>query len=243
MLTKESKLKNWRDYYNTFPLQISDTDYLRQVGKTVCGKIISNYQFNLIINSIVDTLQINSNDNVLDLCCGNGLVTKEIAKYCRNIVGVDYSKPLIDIANSVHLQPNCNYVHQSILELKSSDFDSKFTKVYMYEALQHFKPKQLYNILEIIRKISTTEVQILFGSVPNKKNLWQFYNSPSRKFDYYKRKLLNKEAIGMWWSNNIIEKISRLYNFDCFFKDQNEDLYTAHYRFDVLVTETGIKSV
>jgi len=228
-------LKNWENYYNTIPLQVNSDDYLRQVGKTIAGKTIDNSQFDLIVNSIIKNLKINSDDIVLDLCCGNGLITQKILQYCDRIEGIDYSKPLIDIAKSVHSPDYCNYLNKSILDLHPDNFPFKFSKVYMYEALQHFSQKQFEDILQIIFKITKPQAIIFLGSIPNKEKIWDYYNTFSRKLDYIKRKIINSEAIGYWWNSNSVLEICNKFGMKCTVMNQNPELYTTHYRFDALI--------
>jgi len=236
-------LKNWKDHYNTFPALAQRTDYLRQVGKTVNGETIDDFQVEIIINSIVNYLEINSNDNVLDLGCGNGMITKEISAHCRNIVGVDFSHPLIEIASIAHFAANSSYINKSILDIRETDFNHKFTKVFMYEALQHFTANQFDKILKLIRNVSTPNVKVLLGSIPDKSKLWQYYDTYERKVDFFKRKIFNDEAIGVWWKKRKIVKICRANNFNIRFFNQNEGLYTSHYRFDVVLSLIQKKNV
>ena len=228
-------MKNWEEHYNTTPLHIASDDFLRQVGKTVAGKTIDKSQFDFIIESIINNLDINEYDRVLDLCCGNGLITQKISAYCNEIMGVDFSKPLIDIAKTAHSSENCDYINKSILDLKSADFNFKFSKIYMYEALQHFTSNQFETIINIISELSQPNVKIYIGSIPNKEKIWKFYNSLARKLDYLKRKILNTEAIGTWWYSNMILEKCNATGLDCTILNQNPELYTGHYRFDVLI--------
>jgi len=228
-------VKNWEDHYNTIPLQVKSDDYLRQVGKTVAGQTINTTQFELIVNSITNNLKLENDDLVLDLCCGNGLITHQLSEHCSRIDGVDFSKPLIDVAKSVHSPDNCNYKHKSILELTEQDFPYKFTKVFMYEALQHFSATQFETILKILMKIMKPSGTVFLGSIPNKDQLWNFYNSFPRKVDYLKRKIFNNEAIGHWWKSNSVLKVCEKLGMKCTVMNQNLDLYTAHYRFDAVI--------
>ena len=86
---------NWKDYWNTFPNQFAKEDFIKQVGKTVQGKPITNEQLDKIILDIVQKLELKSDDRVLDLCCGNGMITYGMAQNCQSIVSVDFSEPLI----------------------------------------------------------------------------------------------------------------------------------------------------
>jgi 2-polyprenyl-3-methyl-5-hydroxy-6-metoxy-1,4-benzoquinol methylase len=217
---------------------VDETEFLKQVGKTVHGQSISDDQFKQIILEMTDRLDLGSDDVVLDLCCGNGLITNEFARVVRSIVGVDYSLSLINIARKYHSPRNTYYINTSIFDLTREDIEDfiPFSKVYMYEALQHFQRKDLFRILRFILPICTKNVVIFFGSVPDKARLWKFYDSPMRRLNYLKRKLQRQEAIGTWWKRGFIQDVCNRMGLHCEFFQQHEMLHTSHYRFDFRVT-------
>jgi len=87
----------WRSHYDTISSQF-DGSLLKQVGKTVNGQEIPELQVKLIVENIAKVLRLNSCDYIIDLCCGNGLITRQLAPLVKDIVGVDYTLNLIDAA-------------------------------------------------------------------------------------------------------------------------------------------------
>lgn len=229
---------NWNNYWNTFPKTVQPHEHFKQVGKTVNGIPISKYQFELIIESIKDGINLQTTDTVLDLCCGNGLITSELANLLSAIIGIDYSETLINIANTYHRTENIDYRQMSALDALKVDNPilPPFNKIYMYEALQHFRYRDLRSILLNILTVSSEDVIIFIGSIPDKKRLWNFYNTPSRKFDYFLRKIIGKDAIGTWWTKEYIESVCDQIGLrsECIL--QKEVLYTSHYRFNYRIT-------
>ena len=57
----------------------SDGSLFKQVGKTVNGLDVAIYQINLIVENIANALQLKTSDTIIDLCCGNGLITRQLA--------------------------------------------------------------------------------------------------------------------------------------------------------------------
>ncbi len=225
---------NWQKYWDSHPQYVDEADYLRQVGKTVHGVPISDSQFEQIIAEISGRLELESDDRVLDLCCGNGLITHEISKRCREIIGVDFSLPLITIARKHHQPANVRYIHRSILALSPDIFEDQqpFSKVYMYEALQHFRKRELVPILKTISQL-TDDAQVVLGSIPDRDRIWSFYNTVSLRRDFLWRRLRGREAIGTWWQRDFIEKIAGGTGYQCEFFNHDNTLHTSHYRFDV----------
>ncbi len=56
------------------------------------------YQKNLIMPNVLRLLEIKKGDKVLDLACGQGFFSREFFKAGAEVVGVDLSKNLIDLA-------------------------------------------------------------------------------------------------------------------------------------------------
>jgi len=231
-------MRDWREYWNSMPRKWAETDFLQQVGKTVKGQPVSEAQVDELVRQVCTVLEFNSKDRVLDLCCGNGLLTHRVAAFCETIVAVDYSELLIEVARKYHQPPNGSYIQSSVLDLSLELLGSmvSFTKVYMYEALQHFGEEDLESLLRVIRTMITEEALVYFGSVPDKERIWHFYNTPKLRDEYYRRKAEGREAMGTWWEYLTLESIAASMGFRCNRLSQSPQLYTAHYRYDVLLT-------
>lgn len=231
----------WKSFWNEFPVKFGETDFLKQVEKTVGGKPISPVQFETIISDIHKTLETQMDDIVLDLCCGNGVITAIMSKACKFIVGVDYSEPLIKIAQKYNKPENASYFQMSVLDLNANNLLNKsFTKIYMYEALQHFNEDGFPKILALINEISSPSSIIFIGSIPNIDKLWDFYDTDERRKDYLERKSKNQEAIGTWWNQKYIVDTCLQNGFECEILSQSQVLHTAHYRFDIRLTKRSI---
>ncbi len=234
MLPAESQ---WEDFWNSFPNRFGRIEFLRQVGKTFHGQPVSDKQFDLLVSDIVHKLDIQSSDRVLDLCCGNGLVTYAIAGRCQQVVGVDFSSPLIEIAREYHGAANISYHCMSVLDMNPENLHqtASFAKIYMYEALQHFQAQQLATLLERLLAVSNEKTVILLASIPHQKKLGRFYDTPDKQREYRKGKRNGALGLGTWWKQSTIRQVCSLYGFRCEFLPQPAELHTAHYRFDVRI--------
>lgn len=234
-------MRDWKKYWSSRPKNVDKTDYLKQVEKTVKGQPISDLQFQLIVSQICQELHLQADSIVLDLCCGNGLITKELATQCKSVVGIDFSQPLLEIANRDHRPMNVLYQCMNILELDKMppSVSSPFNKVLMYEALQHFSKQDLITILRKTLQLSSKICIMLFGSVPDLARKWEFYNTPKRRLMYVVRRLSGREAIGTWWDKEFIRRTCKQLDLLCEFKEQRKELHTSHYRFDVLISRAG----
>ncbi|GAF93143.1 unnamed protein product, partial [marine sediment metagenome] len=67
---------------------------------------------------------INSNDIVLDIGCGNGALTYDVGKKAKKVVGTDLNKVNIRIAKEKYSAPNTEYIVGDVTrDLPNNKFD------------------------------------------------------------------------------------------------------------------------
>jgi 2-polyprenyl-3-methyl-5-hydroxy-6-metoxy-1,4-benzoquinol methylase len=222
----------WESYYNSNSKRYNNS-LLKQVGKTVNGNEVSKEQIELIITNINKSLCLSKNNSLIDLCCGNGLITRQLAPYVNKVLGVDMSSGLIKIAKQFNNNHNIEYINSNALDLDNNLF-TEFEKVLMYEAVQHFSKYQLFDLLQKLGSLHTGSL-FLLGSIPNKEKIKDYYNT-EEKFMYYIRcENEGKSHMGRWWTMNEIEQIASNCGFKPTFSFQDQALYTSYYRFDVIL--------
>ena len=101
---------NWYKYWNENEI-VNNANPYRQVGKTSYGRHPSVDEWNRLIAEIHKLIDLRESDTILDLCCGNGMMSNSIAKSCQSIVAVDFSKKLlgnfIPVSKKIH-KINCD---------------------------------------------------------------------------------------------------------------------------------------
>lgn len=232
----------WFEFYKNYRnIRInSENDLLFQVGKTVSSKAIDGNQFNIIIEEIIKELQITSEDNILDLCCGNGLLTKYIAKNAGFILGVDFSDTMLINANKYNAGDNIEYLLHDVKKINALTKiikSKRINKVIIYDALACFGKQELIDILESLNQSLVCNHSILLGSVLFKEKRWNFYNTFNRKLNYLiNHRILGKnKGLGKWWQYNELQSIVSRFNYKMKIISQNPKIHTAHYRVDVLL--------
>lgn len=229
-------MNRWNQLWNARPTEVGETDFFRQVGKTVGGRPLTDAQFRLMIDEIAGRLELAPGDRLLDLCCGNGVLTRELAARCSEVVGVDFSRPLIETANKYHRPANVHYQLLSVLDVQPSSFaHGLFDKVLLYDALQHFQPADFGTLLTRLSPLTTRRRRMLFGGIPDRGRRWRFYDSPRKKALYVARRVTGRDLLGTWWDRRFIDRTCARLSLGCQCLDQAPGMYNGHFRFDVVV--------
>ena len=125
---------------------------------------------------LIELMKLNKGDNVLDLACGTGVVTKEIRNKIGNtgyVVGADTSTTAIKIAKKWNGRKNSNFDFVNI-DAEKFNFSKKFDAVACQYALFFFPDAQkaLKNIRKSIKKTGNLGI-----SVHGKKDKVPFFSS------------------------------------------------------------------
>lgn len=88
---------------------------------------------------------INPDDTVLDIGCGNGSATYDIAKKAKSVTGIDIDKDKINDAKKNHSLDNIDYICENIT---TGPLKQKFDVVVMSNVLEHIE-----NRTELLKKI------------------------------------------------------------------------------------------
>lgn len=225
-------MDNIEQYYTSRVLESDDLFW--QVGKTVNDQPVGKEQLALITNQIIHMLELKNSDYVIDLGCGNGLVTKEIAPFVSKITGIERNQALYQQACRINDSPNQRFVNKDILDKQA--FDEQVNKVYCYEVVQHLTHQQLELLLINMRTVVPPNVLFFLGGIPEEEKKWAFYDSVERKNSLSKALLdRGNDPIGTWFFREFFYYLAKKLGIDAVIVEQSPNLYTAHYRFDCLL--------
>lgn len=222
----------WKNFWNNSKI-IKDIHPQKQVARTINKVPIGSKEWQKTLDYILTVIEIKPNDELLDLCAGNGLITIPFAKKCRHVLAVDISKGLLsNIDNSKN--PNILIQVHDIRTLKlNEDF---FSKIIMYAGIQYFTEKETVLLFEKVHRWLTDNGLFFVGDIPDVDKLWNFYNTSERKKAYFESVKFEKPIIGTWFKKEFMVRAAEYAGFS---KSrvlvQQKYQINSRYRFDVLL--------
>jgi SAM-dependent methyltransferase len=127
-----------------------------------------NHDLDWFAAYIIDVLKIMPSDEVLDVCCGNGLVTARVAATAREVTGVDYSRLLLKQASDISSATNIAYIEGDARSLTSVLAGRRFGKMYVSAAFQYFDQQTGRDVLVGLRQVAKPDARLGIFDVPDR---------------------------------------------------------------------------
>ena len=222
----------WKTYWDKHVDSVSSDDPLRQVLRVQDQQPVSAALFAKIAADVVAKLDLHPDHRVLDLCCGNGLLSAEVAKYCHSVVGVDFSETLVkDIG--LRGRPNIIGIVSDVLAIKFQP--ETFDRILFAAALQHFDQAQVIRLFKDQARWLNPGGRLLITDILDSPRIWNFYNNPEREDAYFRNVMDGTPILGTWFDRVWLTKLARHAGFkQAEALDQPEEFLYSHYRFDLL---------
>lgn len=132
------------------------------VAKNYAAKYLDELNYKHFDRILLSSFVVENiyNGTLIDLGCGPGQTTKYLSDLgCTDLLGVDISPGMVDIARSGH--PMLNFETADILRLQFSD--SSFGSAIAFYAIVHFNYEQLTIAFQEIKRILKNDGQFLFS--------------------------------------------------------------------------------
>jgi SAM-dependent methyltransferase len=222
----------WKDYYNAKAEKFPQSP-LRQVDRTLDGREMSQAQLDLTIEAVIQALELCHTDRVVDLCCGNGLITRAIAQQVASVVAVDFSEKLIEYAMQFNQSPNIHYAVSNVSKLAGKFYQGS-NKIYMRDSISCFDSEGLCCLLRSFRSTPSFK-KLYIAGVPDANRLAVYYNTDEKMAFYREREAAGMPHIGTWWAEEEITALVEAQGLKISCLPQNSELASAYYRFDCLI--------
>lgn len=193
---------------------------------------MSEAMLQTLVSHILGSLRVTNEDKVLDLCCGNGLITAELAKHCDSLHAVDFSKPLIEDLRS---RTPDNVTAEVASALEANFAPGSFDRVLIAAAIQHFSQSEIITLFTQIYDWLAPSGILMLTDVLDAQCIWDFYNSEERESLYFENVKNGTPILGTWLDRSWVEKLARHVGFQSACSlNQPEGYWYGHYRFDLV---------
>jgi cyclopropane fatty-acyl-phospholipid synthase-like methyltransferase len=191
---------------------VDRTDYLQQVGrKTNSWEYPTNEQIDLIVESISSQLSLNSNDELLDIGCGNGWLTSKFFSSVSKTLGVDPGEYFIEtVAKTDFGNPGTNDFLRSTAQeyTMNPQNPSRFTKVLMCGMSEYLSDEHLSNVLESINQNFTNVSKVFIDNCADKNTIDNYYNAVEQEDYEDGEKGTLDNYLGIWRTREEISQIA-----------------------------------
>ena len=238
-------MTDWKRFWSSYRKKevTSEEDLYVEVGKTVNGEPVSEEAFQLSIDLIVRDLELSKRDLLLELCCGNGLVSRRLAPLVDQIRAVDFSERLIANARKFSSAANVSYFcGDAVAHLEDLAFSKAYvpTKILLGDCLCYFDQEALRAMLRAVRRLTADHFIFLASGIPCDELKCNFYNTPERVRRFEENQLLaenTNDGIGRWWRKDELEEIGKAMGFSTVIREQPGVL--SNFRIDTVFASGG----
>lgn len=222
----------WRKYWNESE-HVKHLDPYQQIARTFRKKPYSEKQVTIIVNRILHFLQAGPDKRLLELACGNGMLTSRIAPHFDRVTAIDFSKPLIETARKDFAQENVEYLVGDAINVEGAS--GQYDCALMYFSFQYFTPKQARVMFATLARFLRKPGRILLGEVADGDRVWNFYKGPRGRARYIFDLLGQKPIIGHWWKPTDLLALADENEMDLSIFYQNSELPNYYFRYDALL--------
>ncbi len=221
----------WQKYWESHN-NLDNEDPQKQVARTKFGIPILKDDWNKTCEHILTQIKADPTDTLLDVCCGNGLLSAYLIDYVHEIYAIDYSKKLFN-----NFVVDNDRIIKVFSDVQNFDYKScHFNRVIMYFAAQHFNESFLLSIVKKIYENMMEGGLFLIGDIPDIDRKWGFFNRPEFREFYFSNLEKAQPAIGTWYDKLFFKYLAEYIGFrDIIIQDQPQFMLNSSHRFDVIL--------
>ncbi|MGE0206497.1 MAG: trans-aconitate 2-methyltransferase [Candidatus Babeliales bacterium] len=137
-------------------------------------------------SAIINNWQFKGSENILDIGCGNGALTAEIAKKTTgSVLGTDASGSMITVAQEHYMQENLSF---AAIDATTLNFNQEFDLAFSFNCLHWIKDKQkVFDAVFKALKPGGKFVFLLTIKSPDRENSMIAIGNKMRAQDYWQQ--------------------------------------------------------
>ena len=235
-MTSDNKTYQRFDYDEYARTRPTD-DFWGQVKRTVNGVPVSDDQIKLIVDTIRSALDMQPDDTLLDLACGNGALSRHLFDSCSEYFGVDLSEHLISVAKTnFEALPDYQFKQQGAAEYVIAETrPERFSKVLCYGSFAYFSANDAAGVLRtLFNKFNHVE-KVFIGNLPDKGRAIRFY----KKQPNLEELADCHSPIGIWRTGDEFTQLATESGWQVKLSSMPANFFNSYYRYDALLTRYG----
>jgi SAM-dependent methyltransferase len=221
------------EFYKRHPLSCAADDYWGQVRRTVAGKPVDEAQIQLIVDAVSSGLELKAEDWLLDLCCGNGALSDRFFKQCQGGVGVDFSPPLVEVAQRVFQTHQRSYhladVEAWVLQEASP---LPYTIALCYGSFSYLEEQAARKILSRLHRDFINIRRIYLGNLPDAAQADALFAGRERPSGIERR---HDSQFGILRTQEEVRALARETGWALKIHQMPPEFYAARFRFDAIL--------
>ena len=223
----------WIKYWKKHGENAQGMDKHSQVLRTLNKKPISEEQWQFTLGEIDKHFEIRPGDKVLDLCCGNGLISKHLADKGAYVRAVDVSEGLLEGLTAY------DRIEPEIADIRNLDYGpDSYDHVLIYAGIQYFTLAESFLLFEKLFHWLKPNGTVFIGDIPDLDKQFDFYNNAERRAVYFQNLLSGTDVVGTWFIDEWLLNAAKHFEFsNAEILPQTEGLLNANYRFDLKLTK------
>lgn len=221
---------NWKDFWNTYAAK---TDTLEQVGRVGGNTIQRAENVEYYVHHLIALADIKPEHRVLDVCCGNGLITAALKPFCSSIYGIDISEK--QIAQAEKNYPAIPFAVADITQKESIAIpDNRLVdRILICFAFQYMEtPQAGLQAIENLKRLLAPGGKIVLTDVPDTRYFFVYYNTLKKLAKLALDMARNKNNMGKFWSKSELDWIAQSVEMKGTQYPQPNQLPYSHYRSD-----------
>jgi SAM-dependent methyltransferase len=204
-----------------------------------------SHPFDLMASEIAGALELRATETLLDLGCGNALISVRLARRARRVIGADFSHALLrqggDLARAEAVD-NLLFLEADAADIGRVLRDGSVDAACCYGVLQYFDALRAARALEGLARVLRPGGRAMIGDVPDRLRRYRYYTGVRGRAAYWYRRALRRwrgqpgeDSLGWWWAPEGLVALAQAAGFEAVVRAQHPELPHAHYRFDLLL--------
>lgn len=223
----------WHKVWCEHARKNKNADPMTRIMRTHEGHPVASDHWRREARYILRFSGVRQEETVLELCCGNGMLTEELAARSRAVDAIDYVPALVSELKRKGL-PNVSARCGDVRKLHMPN--ASYNLVIMCAGIQYLSFGETVDLMHRIHRWLKPGGRVCLIDVPDCNQLWKYASTPQKRGIYFDRLRAGRQLVGTWYEQQWFLHLAEYLGFSGA-KVRQKPSYLVYYfyRFDVLL--------